>query len=219
MNDLFLYKEPLFSIENKILNPITDISKVLSDNKSTVFNIIYTLEDLGIVEHGPDNKFRFGSELYALGKAAGGASGLIQVVRPYLKKISGKTKVSAFLGICSQLRAVIVDKVDSPIDIMVSSETGMRIPLLAGAGGKVLLSFPMGRSTKFLRQQHFAIDDEEYIEGIRGLAVPLRLDRGHLNAAIWIVGLKSQIKDEVIPLYRSILKEIAQKIETRFSLE
>jgi DNA-binding IclR family transcriptional regulator len=49
--------------------------------------------------------------------------------------------------------------------------------------------------------------------------VPLRLDRGHLNAAIWIVGLKSQIKDEVIPLYRSMLKEIAQKIEIRFSLE
>jgi IclR family KDG regulon transcriptional repressor len=171
---------------------------------------------------------------------------LIQVVRPYLKKISGKTKPPAFLGIRSQLRAVIVDKVDSPIDIMVSSERGMRIPLLAGAGGKVLLSqLSYGEIDKILsenklekftlfsctntrqykemikeaRQERFAIDDEEYIEGIRGLAVPLRLDRGHLNAAIWIVGLKSQIKDEVIPLYRSMLKEIAQKIETRFSLE
>lgn len=72
---------------------------------------------------------------------------------------------------------------------------------------------------KEARQERLAIDDEEYIEGIPGLAVPLRLDRGHLNAAIWIVGLKIQIKDEVIPLYRLMLKEIAQKIETRFSLE
>ena len=72
---------------------------------------------------------------------------------------------------------------------------------------------------KEARQQRFAIDDEEYIEGIRALAVPLTLNSGHVNAAIWIVGLKSQIKDGLIPLYRSVLKEIAEKIETRFSLE
>ena len=122
----------------------------------------------------------------------------------------------------------------------------MRIPLLAGAGGKVLLSqlpdeeidqiLSKGKLKKFTpfsctnkrlykemirkaRQERFAVDDEEYIEGVRALAVPLRLNKDHLKAAIWVVGLKGQIKDEVLPLYRSMLKQIAEKIETPFSLE
>ena len=45
-----------------------------------------------------------------------------------------------FLGIRSGDQAVVLDKVDSPGEIRVSSEVGMKIPLEAGAGGKVLLS-------------------------------------------------------------------------------
>jgi IclR family KDG regulon transcriptional repressor len=225
---------------------ISDISKALGFHKSTVFNLAYTLADLGILEHGRDHKFRFGLNLYALGKAAGGASGWVESIRPYLEDISAQTKLSVFLGIRSDLRAVIVDKVDTPFDIKIASETGMRIPLLAGAGGKVLLSqLADGEIDRILsekklrkftaasctnkrqykemlrkaREERFAMDNEEYIEGIRALAVPLRLNRGHLVAAIWIVGLKNQIKDDVIPSYRAMLQETAEKIETRFSLE
>jgi IclR family KDG regulon transcriptional repressor len=225
---------------------ISDISKALGYHKSTVFNVVYTLADLGILEHGEDHKFRFGLKLYALGKTAGGASGWVETIRPYLEEVSDKTKLSVFLGIRSDRRAVIVDKVDTPFDIKIASETGMRIPLLAGAGGKVLLSqLSDGEIDKILseeklreftpasctnkrqykemlrkaRKEGFALDDEEYIEGIRALAVPLRLHRGHVVAALWIVGLKNQIKDEMIPVYRSMLRETAEKIEIRFSLE
>jgi DNA-binding IclR family transcriptional regulator len=47
--------------------------------------------------------------------------------------------------------------------------------------------------------------------------VPLRLNQGNLLAAVWVVGLKSQIKDKVLPSFRSMLKEIAGRIEIRFS--
>ena len=67
------------------------------------------------------------------------------------------------------------------------------------------------------RQEGFALDDEEYIEDVRALAVPLHLNRGNLLAAVWVVGLKSQIKDEVLASFRSMLKEIARRIEIRFS--
>jgi IclR family KDG regulon transcriptional repressor len=223
---------------------ISDLSNALGYHKSTVFNMVYTLVDLGILENGTEGKFRFGPRLYALGKASGGGSELVSTVHPYLEEISKKTKLSVFLGIRSGKRAVIMDKVDSPFDIKVSSEAGMAIPLLAGAGGKVLLSqlsdaelgdllsesklkkFTPASSTqkqnyrsmiKKAREEGFALDDEEYIEGVRALAVPLHLNRGNLHAAIWVVGLKSQIKDEVLPSFRSMLKDIARRIEIRFS--
>jgi DNA-binding IclR family transcriptional regulator len=70
---------------------------------------------------------------------------------------------------------------------------------------------------KRARLEKFALDDEEYIEGVRALAVPLHLHRVNLQAAIWVVGLKSQIKNEVLPSYKSMLQEIASVIEMRFS--
>ena len=58
---------------------------------------------------------------------------------------------------------------------------------------------------------------EEYIEGIRGFAVPLKTNRANAQVAIWAVGLKRQITDEIIPLYTSYLKKISAEIELRFS--
>ncbi len=221
---------------------ISDISNALGYHRSTVFNILYTLTDIGILEHDTDNKFHFGLKLYALGKIAGNSSELISTVHPYLENISQQTKLSAFLGIRSGLRAIIVDKIDSNSDIRVSSEIGMKIPLLAGAGGRVLLSqlpdsmldrvLSENKLRKFTpfsctdketykelikkaREEQFAFDDEEYIEGIRALAVPINLDKKYIQAAIWIVGLKSQISDNKIRSYKQLLQEKAREIEVR----
>jgi len=225
---------------------ISDIAKALHYNRSTVFNIAYTLTDLGILEKKGQNKFHFGTQLYVLSRSAIRRSELINTIHPYLEEINRKTKMMVFLGIRSGLRAIILDKVDSTFDIRVISEVGMRIPLLAGAGGKALLSLlPDAEIDKILsqnklkkftsnsrtnkkkykeiikrtRQEGIAIDNEEYIEGIRALAVPLKINRGNSPAAIWAVGLRIQVKDEVIPQYSEYLKKIATEIEIRLSTE
>jgi DNA-binding IclR family transcriptional regulator len=67
------------------------------------------------------------------------------------------------------------------------------------------------------RKDGIAIDMEEYIEGIRGFAVPLNIHRANSQVAIWAVGLKRQITDEIISHYSDYLKNIAAEIEIRFS--
>ena len=225
---------------------ISDISTTLEYHRSTVFNIVYTLSDLGILEQDSDGRFHFGAKLYALGKIAGDGSELIFTVHPYLENISLQTKLSAFMGIRAGLKAIIIDKIDSNSDIKVSSETGMKIPLLAGAGGKVLLSQlsdsevdtilsenELKKFTPFsctdkktfkeliknARKENFAFDDEEYIEGIRALAVPLNLNKKYFQTAIWIVGLKSQIPDNTIIPYKRLLQKKAKEIEARLIME
>ena len=42
---------------------ISDLSNALAYHKSTVFNMAYTLVDLGILENGTEGKFRFGPGL------------------------------------------------------------------------------------------------------------------------------------------------------------
>jgi IclR family KDG regulon transcriptional repressor len=224
---------------------VSEIARHLKYNKSTVYSLVHTLRDLEVLEQIPENRFRFDVKLYALGKSSGSGSELVSTVRPYLEEISRKTRLSAFLGIRSGDCAVILDKVDPAGEIRVSSEVGMRIPLQAGAGGKAHLSqLSDGELEQFLserrlekftpascidpkkfkdmikkaRQEGFAVDDEEYVAGIRAFAVPLCLRGENLHAAIWVVGLKSQIRDDDLASFKSMLKQIAGKIETRFCM-
>ncbi|SDU59696.1 IclR family transcriptional regulator [Desulfobacula phenolica] len=224
---------------------ITDISNELNLNKSTVFNIIYTMLDLHILEDS-ENKFILGAKLYTLGKAAEQGSNLIRSIHPYLKKISLKTNLSAFLGILSGLKAVIIDKSDSSYNLKISADIGSKISIISGAHGKALLSplqddkiqeilssisrknnkrLPVLDKKKYraaittTRKEGIIYESDEYIEGISALAVPLNLNRKDFQCAIWAVGLKNQITEKSLQSYKDLLKEIANKIESKISLQ
>lgn len=233
----------LFAHSKKPLG-VSDISKALNFNKSTVFNIVHTLDDLGVLEKVAEGKFQFGTRLYILGRAAGRGSELIGTVHPYLEEINHHTKLSAFLGIRSGQTAIIIDKADAAFNIKIHSEIGMKIPLLAGAGGRaflaqlsdaevdeILSTTELKRFTpnacvnkkqykemvKQVRTNGIAIDMEEYIEGIRAFALPLNVKRANTQVALWVVGLKGQISEETISRYSTYLKKIAEEIEIRLS--
>ena len=221
---------------------ISDISGKLDLNKSTVFNTLHTLMDLNILENQTDGKFVFGTRFYILGNMAGKRSKLIQTAHPYLETINDKTKLSAFLGLRSDRQVILIDKVDSAYGIKVSSEIGMQMPVLAGAGIKAMLSqlsdkeideilarTELKRYTPYslidkgaykeeileVRKQGIAYDREEYIEGMVAFAIPINANRRDFQVAIWTVGLTRQLPDSSIPEFTELLKEISQEINCR----
>lgn len=221
---------------------ISGISGNLGLNKSTVFNILHTLVELEVLEHHPDGRFGFGTRFYMLGEMTGKRSALIQTAHPYLQKINEETKLSAFLGLRSDLHAILIDKVDSAYGIKVSSEIGLRMPALAGAGIKAMLSqlsdeqineilarSELKRYTPYsitkkaaykkeileVRKQGIAYDREEYIEGMVAFAIPIRANRKDLQAAIWAVGLTRQVPESSVPEVTELLKGISREINCR----
>jgi DNA-binding IclR family transcriptional regulator len=221
---------------------ISDISGKLDLNKSTVFNIGHTLTDLHVLENQTDGKFVFGTRLYILANMAGKRSKLIQTAHPYLETVNEKTKLSAFLGLRSDRRAILIDKVDSAYGIKVSSEIGMQMPILAGAGIKAMLSqlsdkeideilarTELKRYTPHsiidkavykeeileVRKEGIAYDREEYIEGMVAFAIPVKTSGRDLQAAIWAVGLARQVPDPSIPDLTQLLKGISEEINYR----
>lgn len=221
---------------------ISEIATSLSLNKSTVFNMVYTLSDLGVLANS-DGKFRFGTRLYLLGKAAEQGSDLIGVIHPFLEEISRRTNLSVFLGMRSGLKAVILDKADSHVDLKISTDIGIRIPLLAGAGGKVLLcQLPENTVDRILaeipdkefsrravggrdqyrkairqtREQGLAVDQGEYLPGIGALAVPLDVNRSDLQVGMWAVGFANQLKGESLAEYSKLLQQTAKEVEEQF---
>jgi IclR family transcriptional regulator, KDG regulon repressor len=233
----------LLAREKKAMG-ISRIAESLGLNKSTVFNMIHTLTDLGVLENG-DGKYRFGTKLYLLGKAAKDGSDLIRIIHPYLEEMSRLTGLSVFLGMRSGGKAVILDKVDSSVGLKVSTDVGIRIPLVAGAGGKVLLAQltdqeidaildryelrPMTPNSctdpdryremiEKARQDTLAFDHEEYIEGIRAVAVPVDISRPDLKLAVWAVGLKTQLDKRTMKAHARVMMDLRNKIEAHFML-
>jgi DNA-binding IclR family transcriptional regulator len=221
---------------------ISDISGRLDLNKSTVFHIVHTLTDLSVLETQRDGKFVFGTRFYILGNMAGKRSKLIQTAHSYLERINEKTKLSAFLGLRSDRQAILIDKVDSAYGIKLSSEIGMRMPILAGAGIKAMLSqlsdeeideilarSELKRYTSYsivdkavykeeifeVRRQGIAYDREEYIEGMVAFAIPIKATGRDLQAAIWAVGLTRQVPNSSIPELTQLLKGISEEMNYR----
>jgi IclR family KDG regulon transcriptional repressor len=221
---------------------ISEISRKLDLNKSSVFNTVHTLRDLNVLENQPGGKFVFGTRLYILGNMAGKSSALIQTAHPYLRAINERTKLSAFLGLRSDRQAVLIDKADSAYELKVSSEIGMQMPILAGAGIKAMLSqlsdeeideilarTELKRYTPYsitdkavykeeileVRKQGIAYDKEEYIEGMVAFAVPIKANGRDLQTAIWAVGLKHQVLDRSVPELTALLKEMSEEINCR----
>lgn len=222
-----------------------EIVKSLELNKSTVFNILHTLNDLDVIEKGQDGLFRLGTRLFILGNAAAGDSELIQAVHPFLESINKRFKLSTFLGILSDREVIIVDKADRAQKIKISSEIGMRIPVFAGVAGKALLSqLPDKRIDGILMKNNIkkytrktitdkdgykkeilkvketgiAYDMEEYIEGLIAAAIPVITCRDDLQAAIWAVGLKQEFRKEAMKKITDCLLDTAEKVNCRFSI-
>jgi IclR family KDG regulon transcriptional repressor len=222
-----------------------EIVKNLGLNKSTVFNILYTLNDLDVLEKGPDGLFRLGPRLFVLGNAAAGGSELIQTVHPYLETINRGFKLSTFFGILSGQEVIILDKADRARRINLSSEIGMKIPIFAGVAGKALLSqLPETDMDKILSRDRpkrytpntiidkavykkeilsvkktgIAYDKEEYIEGLMAVAVPLHTYREDLQAAIWAVGLKQEFREDTLGRITKFLLNMVEEINYRFSM-
>ncbi len=210
----------------------SDLSRSLGISKSTVHGITSALVDIGALIRNPWSKrFSLGITLFELGKAAYSKIDLKDIARPVLKTLMAQAQESVFLGVRNRDNVIILDIVESPQDLKITAPVGTRVPLLAGAVGKVFLAaMPDGQArslvqekgiVKFtektilhlpdyfteidrVRQTGVAFDDEEYISGVRAVASSIK-SSGAYSAAIWVVGFKPRMgADKMKALARDI---------------
>jgi IclR family KDG regulon transcriptional repressor len=183
--------------------------------KSSVHRALSTLLGHGFVERDPSTRrYRLGIRLFELGSAAIHERGLHSAARPALEELSQTTGETCHLGVLSGLEAVYVYKIDGPTSISMSSRVGGRCPCHATSIGKVLAAwqgeafakqlrlhplrgFTANTITKhsafeaeleLVRNQGFALDLEEFQEGLRCVAAPVRDQSGSVVAALGLAG-------------------------------
>lgn len=222
---------------------VTELSKRLNMGKSTVHGITMGLEALGVLVRDPiQKKFNLGYTLLELSRRAYARIELRDIARSPLERLMEKVGETVFLGIMNGDHVTILDVVDSHNEMKITSPPGTRLPLLAGATGKVFIAqleekkakeiiqkMGLVRFTsksildqkKFLKEieetkkKGYAIDDEEYMPGVRAIAAPIQTKSPPV-AAIWVVGFTSGLNDQkmerVILEIRNTAQEITQSM-------
>lgn len=206
---------------------VSDLSRRLGISKSTIFGIAQALTDLGALrQDSVTKKFRLGPTLVKLGNQALSGVNLQTVAKPFMMELSHSYNLTVFLGTFDERQGItIVDKVDSPADLKITAPVGARIPIFAGATGKVFLSRMRENNLKMLlkekkiprftdnsitkipdylqeleqvRQRGYATDFEEYLRGVNAISVPLIDPWGRLAGAIWMVGFSHSFAGEMM---------------------
>ena len=98
--------------------------------------------------------YALGSRLMALGDSFKKNNNLIDIVRPVLKHLVKRTEESATFAIKEAGKRVVLAREEGTHAIRYTIEEGQRMPLHAGAGGKVLLAFgPKDELDEFLAER------------------------------------------------------------------
>jgi len=223
---------------------ISDLSKQLKIGKSTVHGITFALEELGVLVRDPKRKkYSIGFTLLELRKKAYAKTELRDIARIPMEKLMEKIEETVFLGILNGDHVTILDVVESHNEMKITSPPGTRLPLIAGATGKVFLGqfeekkakeviqkIGLVRFTsksiidqkKFFkeveetRQRGYAIDDEEYMIGIRAIASPIQAPSSPL-AAIWVVGFTASLNNQRMEKVILEIQKTAQEISHSMS--
>ncbi len=221
---------------------VSELAKNLKMAKSTVHGMTSALEELGAVMRDPlSKKYKLGFTLLEIGRSAYSQIDLKTSARPVMEDLMEKTRTSVFLGIMNWDHVTILDIVESRQDLKITAPVGTTIPMLAGAVGKVFLATMKDQQARKIIEskglprftsnsiidtdvyfkelepvsaQGFAIDDEEYILGVRAVASPL-MGLGQLRSAIWIVGFKASLDEKKMKTLTGETHQAAKEISRR----
>lgn len=223
---------------------VTELSQSINLHKSTVYRLLATLKHRGYVEQdAKTNDYRVGLKLFEVGSAVLNKMDLRQQVKPYLEKLMEETKETVHLGVLDQHEVVYIDKVESSETIRMYSKIGRRVPVHCTSLGKVLLAYSAEEEVqaaveerglpKFtehtitdpvefqtvlakVREQGYAVDNEEQEHDIRCLSGPVFNYDGKIVAAFSISGPISRMTEERVEMLSQRIVEYSRMISASF---
>jgi DNA-binding IclR family transcriptional regulator len=208
---------------------LTEISSLLDVPPSSVHHMVSTLLPHDYISQHPDTKkYSLGFRFLEISRRILDNLDIRQIAHPHLEVLRRDCQESVHLAMLRGDKVVYIDKLDTPSGLSLATYVGFATDPHAAAGGKVLLAslkedavkgIFKNRSLKGygkntitrlpdlmaelarIREQGYAIDDEEYYEGVRCVAAPIR-SGGQLVASISVTGsvftiTQQRIEDEL----------------------
>ncbi len=205
---------------------LTELSRASELPESTVYRLLATLQEEGFVERCVDGngRYRLGLELFRLGSAAVNGRGLGREIMPHVEALADETGETVNLGVLHGFNVLYVHKIESQKPLRASLTVGSAsVPAHCSANGKVLLAhlpddrlerllgaFPLERrgpnsitdryelrrELARIRDRGYAVDNLEFADDIRAVAVPVWDHRAEVVAALAVAGPATRLSPE-----------------------
>jgi DNA-binding IclR family transcriptional regulator len=226
---------------------LAELSQQLDAPKSSIFNILATLEESGYIRVvDASGKYTLTTKLFRVGSPAVARLNLKQSLHPLLAELVELTGETANLGILEGNEAVYIETIEGQNRLRVAVMPGERIDLHSTALGKMLLAhLPPERAVELLRSRSlygrtphtltepsalleqfseirargYALDDEEDHLEIRCLSAPVRDHTGRVVAAVSITAPKNRLTDEALERKAAVVTRVAARMSATLGYE
>jgi IclR family transcriptional regulator, KDG regulon repressor len=200
---------------------VTELAERLGLHKSTVHRFMVNLDAAGLVERNPrSGRYRLGLRIFELGGLVMQQMNLWDEALPFLEGLVHDTGETGHLAVLDGGEAIYIERVEARRALRVPSAIGRGYPAHATNLGKVLLAdLPHERVAQIvaerglaaytpntitdldaleaelerIRERGYAIDNEEYDEGLRCIGAGVRDHSGHVVSALGIGGPVTRI--------------------------
>ena len=213
------------------------MSKTMEMPKSTLLNLLKTLESEGYLLHDKDAQtYRLGYRALQLGYNVRSSMPIIQYAIPFMEDLLARTGETVYLTTHMNGQVLYLDGAYNSRRFGKYSITGKTLPLHCTGCGKAMLSHMSGQEVRAVidrwglkrftpntitdlsalteelalsRERGYAIDNEEETLGVRCVATAIRNTQGRPVGAISIQSTMVGMSDERIRDYAGLLASVS----------
>ena len=227
----------VFSLSEPWLS-LSELARRAELPKATAHRLAAALRSCGLLIQAPDGRYGLGIRLLELGAVVRENLDAHQLSRGAIEAIAAATGETVLLVIVDwpAREILLVARRDSPHPLSVLQPVGLRQPIpLVGAFAKALLSrlpppeleeivneltrnpsMPrmieprlLLRQVALARQNGYASEQDQYFDGVTGVAVPVIYDGDRPLAALGVVGPTSRLAEKIPSLGAVLIRETA----------
>lgn len=201
--------------------------------KTTALRLIQTLQRSGFLFRRNDGRFCLGPVLIRLSRAVEVAWRLPLAADATMESVRARTRETVNLYLLEGMSRVCVAQKQGPQHIRFVIPVGVRLPLWAGASGKLLLAHgdrdlfesvirASGKEEDFsaglavdlaqIRQRGYAVSRDERERGASSVAAPIVDRRGIVSAALAVSGPTSRFTEDRVAEFAAVLTEAVQQM-------
>jgi DNA-binding IclR family transcriptional regulator len=224
--------------EQKALT-VTEVASALTINRAGSHRFLATLRDLGYVEKNEENRYQLTFRIFEMGMKVADRSDIRQEAHNYMREISVIFRETVNLGFWDGKDILHLDKIDSLEILRIDAPLGSKTPAYCTALGKAILAHlspkelsaylsrtrlvPHGPNTivskkkfreelKKIRQQGYALDDEELAEGLRCIAAPIFDYTGQSRYALSISSPTMRLPMDKVDKTHQKVREVCNRL-------
>ena len=218
---------------------VSELARTLQLPKATVFRILFTLQEIGYARKDPVSRAYLPVRGAVWTNQDEGREILRRVSRPYMGKLLSRFEQTVNLAVLDRGQVLYTEILEGLRSIRMAANVNTYAPVHATGVGKSMLAFlhPMEaeeilkkrallkltpktitsvraqlKAFKRIREQGYAIDNEETETGARCVAAPIFNAQGRPIAAMSVSGPVSHMTGTVVGQIAQTLTDVTRKI-------